>query len=96
MAKKKLGSKHACEGCGIKFYDFGRSPATCPKCGWTPGSTPDAELAADDEAEMDALDDGVLKLRTMYEEGEGSEDEDLIDPDVGALDVEDEDDIGVE
>jgi len=26
------GQKRVCQACGAKFYDLGRSPATCPKC----------------------------------------------------------------
>jgi uncharacterized protein (TIGR02300 family) len=28
-----LGQKHVCSGCTAKFYDLGKTPATCPKCG---------------------------------------------------------------
>ncbi len=28
-----LGTKHECYNCGTKFYDLGKSPALCPKCG---------------------------------------------------------------
>ncbi len=27
------GKKHNCIKCGANFYDLGKSPATCPKCG---------------------------------------------------------------
>ncbi len=30
---RRLGTKHRCPGCGTRFYDFGRSNPTCPKCG---------------------------------------------------------------
>ena len=33
MVKAELGSKHTCVACGARFYDLGRSPAICPKCG---------------------------------------------------------------
>ena len=33
MAKASLGTKRACLACGMKFYDFSRSPITCPGCG---------------------------------------------------------------
>ena len=33
MVKHELGSKHSCVSCGARFYDLGRSPAICPKCG---------------------------------------------------------------
>ncbi len=29
----ELGSKRTCVSCGARFYDLGRAPATCPKCG---------------------------------------------------------------
>jgi uncharacterized protein (TIGR02300 family) len=33
VAKPNLGFKRVCGSCGTKFYDFGRSPIVCPKCG---------------------------------------------------------------
>lgn len=33
MAKPEWGTKHSCQSCGVKYYDLGRSPAVCPKCG---------------------------------------------------------------
>ena len=33
MAKADLGKKRACLACGMRFYDFGRSPIVCPGCG---------------------------------------------------------------
>jgi len=33
MAKPELGLKRSCVACGTRFYDLGRSPAICPKCG---------------------------------------------------------------
>ena len=32
MAKADLGIKRACLSCGMKFYDFNRSPIICPGC----------------------------------------------------------------
>ena len=34
-AERELGSKHECPECGAKFYDLGREPIVCPKCGWS-------------------------------------------------------------
>jgi uncharacterized protein (TIGR02300 family) len=28
-----LGKKHICAECSTKFYDLGKDPAACPKCG---------------------------------------------------------------
>lgn len=33
MAKPEWGTKRLCQSCATKFYDFGRSPIVCPKCG---------------------------------------------------------------
>ena len=33
MAKADLGTKRACLACGMRFYDFCRSPIICPGCG---------------------------------------------------------------
>ena len=33
MAKADLGTKRACLACGMRFYDFNRSPILCPGCG---------------------------------------------------------------
>ena len=33
MAKADLGTKRACLACGMRFYDFSRSPIQCPGCG---------------------------------------------------------------
>ena len=33
MAKANLGTKRTCLACGMRFYDFSRSPILCPGCG---------------------------------------------------------------
>jgi uncharacterized protein (TIGR02300 family) len=33
MAKPELGSKRVCVACNTRFYDLGKAPAICPKCG---------------------------------------------------------------
>ena len=33
MTKAELGHKRVCVSCATKFYDLGRAPAVCPKCG---------------------------------------------------------------
>ena len=33
MANPELGAKQICPTCQSKFYDLGRRPAVCPKCG---------------------------------------------------------------
>ena len=33
MGKPEWGAKRLCTSCGVKFYDFNKTPVTCPKCG---------------------------------------------------------------
>ena len=33
MAKPELGEKRTCVSCGTRFFDLGKDPAVCPKCG---------------------------------------------------------------
>ena len=33
MVSAELGQKRRCFSCGTKFYDFNKSPITCPECG---------------------------------------------------------------
>ena len=33
VAKPELGIKRLCANCGAKFYDLGKTPIICPKCG---------------------------------------------------------------
>jgi len=35
VAKQELGMKRLCASCGAKFYDLGKTPIVCPKCGTT-------------------------------------------------------------
>ena len=32
MAKLEWGKKRICLGCSLKYYDFNKSPITCPTC----------------------------------------------------------------
>ncbi len=50
MAKKRpaagrLGTKRQCLACGAKYYDLGRAPPTCSRCGAEAGSKAPAEAA---------------------------------------------------
>jgi len=35
VAKPEWGQKRTCNSCSCRFYDMGRAPITCPKCGST-------------------------------------------------------------
>jgi len=100
LANPELGAKQICPNCQSKFYDLGRRPAVCPKCGesFDPeealksrrvrarASTPDYD--AEDEKPVNAA----------KEEPDGFEDEvdetpeiDVVEPDVLETDDEDAD-----
>ncbi len=44
-----LGQKHECPKCGAKFYDLGKSDATCPRCGIDEDAEEDASKSDDSE-----------------------------------------------
>lgn len=33
MVRPEFGNKRVCVSCSTRFYDLGKSPAICPKCG---------------------------------------------------------------
>ena len=43
VEKTELGTKHECESCGGKYYDFGKPDKPCPLCGANPGAEDDQE-----------------------------------------------------
>jgi len=46
VAKPELGTKRECPECATKYYDLGRSPCVCPKCGasFEPDVAPSAQV----------------------------------------------------
>lgn len=75
MANPELGAKQICPNCSSKFYDLGKRPAHCPKCGTefdpeealrsrrtrTRGATPDYDKddAEEKPVEADAETEGL-------------------------------------
>ena len=101
MAKADLGTKRACLACGMRFYDFSRSPIICPGCGaeFDPENIiksrkgrPAAKSAARDDsdaADDDQMedDDNADELVTGVVDGN---DDDSIDFDDDDVDVDDD------
>ena len=90
MAKADLGTKRACLACGIRFYDFSRSPIICPGCG--------AEF---DPENIIKSRKGRPAAKTMARENvDATEDDQIEDDDDAAeladavVDKNDDDDIG--
>ena len=61
MAKPELGTKRQCQNCGTKFFDLGRDPIVCPKCGSVFQALPLARAA---RAAPAARDDGEVEADT--------------------------------
>jgi uncharacterized protein (TIGR02300 family) len=77
LAKPELGQKQVCPNDQTKFYDLGRRPAVCPKCGY---SFDPEELLKTRKVRVRAAD---------YEEAE--EKEDKADADTDAEELEEAD-----
>ena len=97
MAKPDLGAKRQCQSCATKFYDLGRDPILCPKCGATFHVAPLARVAAratDDEAEE--KEEAEVVSLTEVEEAETKADAVEIEDDVEIDDGEEADDTFLE
>ena len=100
MAKADLGTKRACLACGMRFYDFSRSPIICPGCGaeFDPENIiksrkgrPAAKSAARDDS--DATDDDQMEGDDNADELVASVVDDNDDDDI---DFDDGDDVDVD
>ena len=100
MAKADLGTKRACLACGMRFYDFSRSPIICPGCGaeFDPENViksrkgrPAAKSAAPDDS--DAADDDPMEDNDNADELASSV---VDDNDDGDIDFDDDDDVDVD
>lgn len=90
MAKPEWGTKRLCQSCATKFYDFGRSPIVCPKCGseFDPESVLKSRRRAPAKPAKPVKPAKVAPVEeeeAELEDGEDGEDEDI------ALDDETED-----
>ena len=100
MAKADLGTKRACLACGMRFYDFSRSPIICPGCGaeFDPENIiksrkgrPAAKTAARDDSDV-ADDDQMEDDDNADELVAGVVD----DNNGGDIDFDDDDDVDVD
>ena len=100
MVKADLGTKRACLACGMRFYDFSRSPIICPGCGaeFDPESIiksrkgrPAAKAAS--RADVDTTDDDQIEEDDVADELT----ETVIDDNDGdGIDFDDDDDVDVD
>ncbi len=105
MAKPELGTKRLCAGCGAKFYDLGRTPIVCPKCGTVfevAAAAPRREAARpqpvakdEDKSEVETSDVDLVSLEDADDEAAPAKDVGA-DPDVDVDDDEADDDTFLE
>ena len=104
MAKPELGTKRECPECAARYYDLGRIPCVCPKCGasFEPDVAPPARVAKTEKPKEvvkvvvaePAGDVETVSLDALGAEEEDSDDS-VVDSDEAALadiDIPDEDD----
>ncbi|MBV9655296.1 MAG: TIGR02300 family protein [Acetobacteraceae bacterium] len=97
MAKVELGTKRVCTACSTRFYDLGKSPAVCPKCGTEqpieqlrPRRGGGGNVAEEKRPKKPAPVPGAAEDADMEVEGvEDSDDEDVLED---ASDLEDDND----
>lgn len=91
MAKPELGTKRLCPNCGTKYYDLGRMPITCPRCGaaFDPHvvakAKPVAVVEEEDELEEEA---GLTPEFVPLEEAEDADGDDV--PEIEDAEIEDD------
>ena len=106
MAKAELGIKRLCGSCGMRFYDFKRSPILCPGCSaeFDPNhivksrksrSAPKAseKAAALDDDALDIIDDDDLD--DQADVNSKPNDDDDLDFDEDDIDADDTDGPGI-
>ncbi|MDR1476979.1 MAG: TIGR02300 family protein [Rickettsiales bacterium] len=83
MARDARGKKHVCPYCAAMFYDMGREPAVCPKCGKTLSSEAELEfIKRKKKAEVRPKDDKMdVELEVGDEGADSSESEMFFDSD---------------
>ena len=90
MAKPDLGTKRQCMSCGAKYYDLGKDPATCPRCGavfQAPAllrARSEAKQADDEDTETELDAPEIISLEEAEAEDAGK------DPVIDDVEIEDD------
>ena len=106
MAKAELGIKRLCGSCGMRFYDFKRSPILCPGCSTefdpnhivksrksrSASKASEKAVALDDDA-LDIIDDDDFD--DQADVNSKSDDDDDLDFDEDDMDADDADGPGI-
>jgi uncharacterized protein (TIGR02300 family) len=86
MAKPEWGTKRQCLSCAARFYDLGRAPIVCPKC----GTTLDLETVARARRPRPPV-RGAAEVAVVADDPELAAEETVVAADAGDDDVEVED-----
>lgn len=82
MDRDEWGIKRVCQGCGTRFYDFGRSPIICPSCGTIFDETTllkkKKSSVTDEEDGEDILGDDIIADENIDGDGIPLDDEDSL------------------
>jgi uncharacterized protein (TIGR02300 family) len=90
VAKPDLGTKRQCLSCGAKYYDLGKDPATCPRCGavfQAPAllrARSEAKQANDEDTETELDAPEIISLEEAEAEDAGK------DPVIDDVEIEDD------
>jgi len=111
MAKAELGIKRLCGSCGMRFYDFKRSPIICPGCSAefdpnhivksrksrSASKASEKAAALDDDDALDIIDDDLDDdLDDQADANDKADnDDDDLDFDEDDMDVDDADGPGI-
>jgi uncharacterized protein (TIGR02300 family) len=87
MVSAELGQKRRCFSCGMKFYDFNKSPITCPEC----GSEFDPENLLKSRRSKSAVKAAIVEPDAATEDEDEDEDEIKNDEFDDSVDVADDD-----
>jgi len=89
MPELKLGTKFGCYSCGTKFYDLGKSPALCPKCGADQRDGGPSESAASGQAARRRRKAEIIKPIEIEEEEPIADivEDELVEPELEGADL---------
>jgi len=98
VAKPELGIKRQCANCGAKFYDLGKTPIVCPKCGTVHEVTAAARRTAAKSVQVEeeaapVADNDTVSLEEVAEQEKKSTSSKGASPEV---DVDADDDVEVD
>ena len=92
MSKPEWGIKRVCPSCNIKYYDFKKSPAICPKCEFE--FDPDLLLKSRKGRSIATkAEDNVVASKMKKEKETLQDDINLIENDEDILEIDDQTDI---